>query len=300
MEVKILDVEKADWNTHYRKVRNSIDYENYTNYDKKNPYLKRLIKFGNKKLRSLEFGSGKGSLSLILKRNYPEIDIHLLDLESDAIEFSKGLFQHFNLKAEFYEHDFMKLPFPDEYFDFIHGNTVLEHVPETKKAVTELCRVLKKGGHIMVTVPNSHRRFDGHDLYHSINRFNYFSRTFYPKELEEFFVHNSCEIIDRFGTGCVYHYPSYLPRYIMEKIRQRKNSFKSKSKNIESTNNSKQKKINTDSIFTSKEKTLYKSTFLLGDRIWDPIQKKINTFTSRNELFPYSWWIIIGIVAKKV
>ena len=114
------------------------------------------------------------------------------------------------------------LIYSDENFDFIHGNTVLEHVPETKKAVQELTRVLKKGGYILVTVPNSNRRFDGHDLYHTINRFNYFSRTFYPKELESFFKDNSCEIVDRFGTGCIYHYPSYMARYLAEKIRTRK------------------------------------------------------------------------------
>jgi len=294
-----MNTDNPGWDTHYKKIRTSVDYESYRNYDSKNPYLVRLLKFAKGKKRSLEFGSGKGGLSLILKRNYSEIDIHLLDLENDAIEFSKELFQHYNLDAKFYSHDFMKLPFPDENFDFIHGNTVLEHVPETKKAVQELTRVLKKGGYILVTVPNSNRRFDGHDLYHTINRFNYFSRTFYPKELESFFKDNSCEIVDRFGTGCIYHYPSYMARYLAEKIRTRRRSTHSKLKEYED-NQEESTQNNSVSTFSSKERSLYKSSFLFVDKIWDPIQKKINLYTSRNQTLPYSWYITIGIVVKKI
>jgi len=288
-----MDSENIGWDSHYRKIRDSLDYEHFGNNDQKTPYLKRLLKFGKDKKRSLEFGSGKGGLSLILKRNHPDIELHLLDLEKDAIEFSKGLFQHYDLDAKFYVDDFMKLPFPNEHFDLIHGNTVLEHVHETKKAVNELLRVLKKGGHILITVPNSNRKFSGHDLYHTINRFDYFSRTFYPKEIESFFTQNSCEIVDRFGNGCMYFYPSYLPRYIMEKIRSRKQS---------STNETvKQSEIKkSSSIYSSKERKFYASTFSIADRLWDPVQRKINHFTSRNEILPYSWYITIGIVAHKI
>lgn len=293
-----MDTENVGWDSHYRKIRNSLDFEHFRKYDKKIPYIKRMLKFAEGKNCSLEFGSGKGGLSLILKRNYPKIDIHLLDLEKDAIKFSKDLFNYFHQEAKFYTNNFLELPFSDGYFDFIHGNTVLEHVPETEKAVKELTRVLSKGGYILVTVPNSHRRFDGHDLYHVINRFNYFSRTFYPKELEEFFTKNSCEIVDRFGTGCIYHYPSYLPRYIIEKIRSRRHS-----NNTTSTKNEVKYKnsnvSNNVSTYSTKEQTLYKSTFLFADKIWDPIQRKINQFTSKNEVLPYSWYITIGVVAKK-
>ena len=101
----------------------------------------------------------------------------------------------------------------------------------------------------MVTVPNSNRRFDGHDLYHAINRFNYFSRTFYPKELESFFKENSCEIVDKFGTGCIYHYPSYMARYFAEKIRTRRSS-RSKIKKYEE-NSEQLTQDNSTSIFSS-------------------------------------------------
>ena len=288
-----MDFESANWDSHYKKIHDSLDYEHFGNNTRQSPYLKRLLKFGKDKKRSLEFGSGKGGLSLTLKKNFPDIELHLLDLEEDAIKFSKGLFKHYGLDAQFYVDDFMKLPFPDEHFDIIHGNTVLEHVHETKKAVTELLRVLKKGGHILVTVPNSNRKFSGHDLYHVINRFDYFSRTFYPKELESFFTENSCQIVDRFGNGCIYFYPSYLPRYFIEKLRSRRSSSQDKSLDQSESKTS-------SSIYSAKERKFYASTFSVADRLWDPIQQKINHFTGRNEVLPYSWYITIGIVAKKI
>ena len=128
-----MDTENVGWDSHYRKIRNSLDFEHFRKYDKKIPYIKRMLKFAKGKNHSLEFGSGKGGLSLILKRNHPKIDIHLLDLEKDATEFSKDLFNYFHQEAKFYTNNFLELPFSDGYFDFIHGNTVLEHVPETEK-----------------------------------------------------------------------------------------------------------------------------------------------------------------------
>ncbi|MDA8380808.1 MAG: class I SAM-dependent methyltransferase [Actinomycetota bacterium] len=45
------------------------------------------------------------------------------------------------------------LPFPDGAFDCIIASEVLEHVPDDRRAMTELARVLKPGGVLAVTVP---------------------------------------------------------------------------------------------------------------------------------------------------
>ena len=41
--------------------------------------------------------------------------------------------------------DICKLPFENNMYDLIFCNHVLEHIPEDKKAMSELYRVLKKG-----------------------------------------------------------------------------------------------------------------------------------------------------------
>lgn len=49
--------------------------------------------------------------------------------------------------------DICALPFPDQHYDLILCNHVLEHIPNDRKAMGELYRVLKKGGTLIAQVP---------------------------------------------------------------------------------------------------------------------------------------------------
>lgn len=49
--------------------------------------------------------------------------------------------------------DVCAIPFPDESFDLILATDIIEHVDDDIKALKELQRVLKKSGHIVITVP---------------------------------------------------------------------------------------------------------------------------------------------------
>ena len=49
--------------------------------------------------------------------------------------------------------DICALPFEDETYDLILCNHVLEHIPDDHKAMSELYRVLKKGGTLIAQVP---------------------------------------------------------------------------------------------------------------------------------------------------
>ncbi len=52
-----------------------------------------------------------------------------------------------------------KLPFKDNYFDCVIASEILEHLDDDKMAVKELHRVLKKGGTLLVSVPNKNYPF---------------------------------------------------------------------------------------------------------------------------------------------
>jgi len=52
--------------------------------------------------------------------------------------------------------DIQNLPFADSEFDMVICNHVLEHVPDDKKAIREIFRVLKKGGSAILQVPTSY------------------------------------------------------------------------------------------------------------------------------------------------
>jgi SAM-dependent methyltransferase len=54
--------------------------------------------------------------------------------------------------------DICDLPFQDNQYDLILCNHVLEHIPNDLKAMTELYRVLKKGGTLIAQVPLEEER----------------------------------------------------------------------------------------------------------------------------------------------
>lgn len=47
-----------------------------------------------------------------------------------------------------------KLPFPDEYFDVVFTKSVIEHIGDTEHYMNEMKRVLKKGGLLILLVPD--------------------------------------------------------------------------------------------------------------------------------------------------
>jgi ubiquinone/menaquinone biosynthesis C-methylase UbiE len=48
----------------------------------------------------------------------------------------------------------LEIPFPDATFDIVVSTEVIEHTPNPRQAISELCRVLKPSGILIVTVPN--------------------------------------------------------------------------------------------------------------------------------------------------
>ena len=49
--------------------------------------------------------------------------------------------------------DIQDIPYEDDYFDVILCSHILEHVPDDRKAMRELCRVLNPGGTALILVP---------------------------------------------------------------------------------------------------------------------------------------------------
>lgn len=52
-----------------------------------------------------------------------------------------------------YHVDLQKLPFQDATYDFVYASHVLEHVPDDRKAISEIRRILKPSGVAVLPVP---------------------------------------------------------------------------------------------------------------------------------------------------
>ncbi|NTW43890.1 MAG: class I SAM-dependent methyltransferase [Anaerolineaceae bacterium] len=58
-----------------------------------------------------------------------------------------------------------KLPFPDDYFDLVLSNEVIEHVNNDYQVIKEMVRTLKPTGRIVLFCPNRGYPFETHGIY---------------------------------------------------------------------------------------------------------------------------------------
>jgi SAM-dependent methyltransferase len=88
-----------------------------------------------------------------------------IDPSPDAVAFcrARGLDQ---VKQSGIE----QLPFPDAGFDLVTATDVLEHIAEDRAAASELRRVTKPGGRLLVTVPAYEWLWSQHDDSHQHQR----------------------------------------------------------------------------------------------------------------------------------
>ena len=84
-------------------------------------------------------GSGEECGDLLKKNPKSLIGI---DLSNKLIEIAKRTY----LKVKFYVMDVENLEFPDNSFDFVYSSLVLDYMENWEKVLSEVYRVLKKGG----------------------------------------------------------------------------------------------------------------------------------------------------------
>ncbi len=104
-------------------------------------FLKNKSDFFTQPLKVLHIAPEQAFLTLF--RNQKNLDYTTSDLYSPLAD----------VKA-----DITNLPFPDESFDVIFCNHVLEHIPNDQKAMMELYRVMKKGGWGIFQIPQDLNR----------------------------------------------------------------------------------------------------------------------------------------------
>lgn len=61
--------------------------------------------------------------------------------------------------------DAQRLPFIDASFDIVYSIAVLEHVPKPWLAASEIVRILRPGGHVVLDLPFLNAIHDDHDYF---------------------------------------------------------------------------------------------------------------------------------------
>lgn len=100
----------------------------------------------------LDAGCGTGIFSIIFANNGAK-QVTGIDISEGSLQTARHLKQKFHLEnAEFHEQDMLTLPFPDNSFDIVWAWGTVHHTTDPFKAISELIRVLKPSGSILLAV----------------------------------------------------------------------------------------------------------------------------------------------------
>lgn len=184
--------------------------------------------------RVLEIGCGRGGFAVYFHEQYGSKykEYIAADFSESAIEMgAKFAIDRGLNKIKFELQDIQNIIHDNNRFDLVISFETIEHVPNCKKAIDELYRVLKPGGQLILTTPNYMGFFGLYRVYlrltgrkwtevgQPINRFVMIPRTLYWLKSSGFKVeYFESEIISFpwFGKRKVYHLNWKKPRFIFK------------------------------------------------------------------------------------
>ena len=113
-----------------------------------------------KEANVLELGTGSGALWVDIADKIPAAwTITLSDLSDGMLDAAWRNLVVTGRNFKFEQIDAQSIPYADETFDIVIANHMLYHVPDRPKALAEIKRVLKKGGHLIAaTVGENHQK----------------------------------------------------------------------------------------------------------------------------------------------
>lgn len=100
----------------------------------------------------LDVGTGKGRLAVAAALSGAQVTG--LDLSGEMLRDARCIAQDAHLSIEFTFGDAELLPFPDQVFDVVSCLEALMHFPHPDVALSEMARVTKPGGTVILSVTN--------------------------------------------------------------------------------------------------------------------------------------------------
>ncbi len=113
----------------------------------------------------LDVGTGKGGFIPVLQQAFPDAQITGVDTDCQSLEIARQEFPQFIFK----EMQAEKLLFGDNTFDIVSISMALHHLPKVKRGLTEMKRVVKEEGWIIINEMISNRLNSAqevHKMYH--------------------------------------------------------------------------------------------------------------------------------------
>jgi ubiquinone/menaquinone biosynthesis C-methylase UbiE len=97
--------------------------------------------------RILEIGCGRGAGACLLQAEFHPATLHAFDLDPRMIRLAKRYLElECQDRISLYVGDAQVLPYRDGVLDAVFGFGVLHHLPDWRRGLKEIARVLKPGG----------------------------------------------------------------------------------------------------------------------------------------------------------
>ena len=112
-------------------------------------YVELVTRYAPSRSKILDLGCGNGISARLL--NQSDFDVIGTDISPLFLEEARAWE---NPKLRYRVCDVMELPFESDSFDVICSNELVEHLPDVETALTEMIRVVCRGGRIVISGPN--------------------------------------------------------------------------------------------------------------------------------------------------
>lgn len=158
------DQDRAEfWNTYSKNFVAIVNARSTKSYLKgeidlfKNYFFKTNEKKG--KILKLDLWNEAHHTEILMHVHQHYEEIHGIDISPHVVEQANKNLIKKKIKAFTKVGDIRNMPYPKNSFDYLYTMGTIEHLPDPKVAMREICRVLKKGGRAIIGVPNKYEWF---------------------------------------------------------------------------------------------------------------------------------------------
>lgn len=141
---------RADWESFWKRDRSVEEI-----YPASDSILENLFAVTDVRgMRILEVGAGTGRNSIKLSEKGAHLTV--LDYAENALNKVSQALENSDTSVNLVRGDGAVLPFEDESFDIVFHQGLLEHFHDPQPLLRENVRVLKKGGYLLIDVPQKY------------------------------------------------------------------------------------------------------------------------------------------------
>lgn len=114
-------------------------------------WLLQSIKHQQDIRNALDVGCGSGAMTLELAQRLPFAEVDAIDIAEGMLEYAVEVHDH--PQISYYVGDAEEIPFEEKAFDLVYSNFMLQWCPDPVRALTDMRRVLHRGGQLVLSLP---------------------------------------------------------------------------------------------------------------------------------------------------